>query len=265
MSSSFIPVQRGRINLSADFKSASSLDLPRIILLDMNSFFASVEQQANPFLRNRPLGVVASMHPSSCIIASSKEAKVKGIKAGTLVKHAKRICPDIILTHSEPEKYREVSRSVNKILLQYTDQVEPYSIDESFIDLRGSKLNPLQVGAEVKQRIKDEVGEWLTCSVGISSNKFLAKLASELKKPDGLTIIWREHLREVYKGMKLSDLWGIARGWTNRLARLNIVSPAQLLDYPVQNLISLYGKPGFYIWRRVNGLEEDEIRNEEDP
>ncbi len=264
MSTSFLPIQKGHIKLSSDFAQAASLSLPRIMLLDMNSFFASVEQQANPFLRGRPVGIVASMHPTSCLIAASKECKAAGIKTGTLNKLAKQICPDIVLIKSEPEKYRQISREFNRILREYTVETEPYSIDETFVDFRGSDLNPIQVGAEVKQRIKDEIGEWLTCNVGIGANKFLAKTAAEMKKPDGLSILWREHLREVYKDMKLTDLWGVARGWANRLLKLNITSPAQLLDYPVQNLISLYGKPGFYLWRRVNGLEEDEVSSEAD-
>jgi DNA polymerase-4 len=133
------------------------------------------------------------------------------------------------------------------------------------LDFRFSKLNPLIVGAEIKQRIKREVGEWLTCSVGIAQNKFMAKLAADMQKPDGLSIIWRDQLAEIYKHKQLTDLWGISHGWQKRLARLNITSPLQLLDYPVQNLISLFGKPGFFLWQRVNGLEEDVIVSSDYP
>lgn len=233
--------------------------LPKIMLVDMNSFFASVEQQALPSLRGRPVGVCASLHGTSCLIAASKEAKALGIKTGTLIWRAKRICPGIELIKSDPPKYREVNRRLNRILSEYTDRMEPYSIDESFLDLTGCRKNPLEAGAEIKRRIRSEIGEWLTCSIGVAENRFLAKLAADLKKPDGLTVIWRENLPDVYRDKKLSDLWGIARGWERRLARLGIVSPAQLLGYPVQNLVSLYGKPGLYLWQRVNGLEEDTI------
>lgn len=231
--------------------------LPKILLVDMNSFFASVEQQALPQLRGRPVGVCASLHETSCLIAASKEAKALGIKTGTLIFQAKRICPGIVLLRADPPKYREVNRRLNAILSGYTDRIEPYSIDESFLDLSDSRINPLQAGAEIKERIKSEIGEWLTCSVGVAENKFMAKLAADLKKPDGLTIIWRENLPEIYRDKKLSDLWGVARGWERRLARLGITSPGQLLGYPVQNLVSLFGKPGFYLWERVNGLEKD--------
>ena len=229
------------------------------MLVDMNSFFASVEQQANPFLRGLPLGVSPSHHPGSCLIGTSKEAKAMGIKNGIPLYKARKICPKIIVIESEPEKYREVNRQMNRIFADYSDAIETYSVDESFMDFRESKLNPLLVGAEIKRRIREEVGEWLTCSVGIAPNKFMAKLAADLQKPDGLTIVWRENLREIYKTKKLSDLWGINHGWMKRLAGLGIYNPGQLLDYPVQNLISAFGKPGFYLWQRVNGLEQDEI------
>jgi DNA polymerase IV len=238
---------------------------PKILLVDMNSFFASVEQQCNPNLRGKPVGVVASLYPTSCIIAASKEAKLLGIGTGSMIADARKTCPEISLLLAEPEKYRQVNREINRIFRDYTKIVEPYSIDESFLDLRGGSVNPLAAASEIKKRIRSEVGEWLTCSVGIGHNKFLAKLASELKKPDGLGIIWPDQLREVYKDKKLSDLWGISRGWTRRLSGLNITSPLSLLDYPVQNLVSLFGKPGFYLWQRANGLEDDCLLTEPGP
>ncbi len=234
------------------------------MLVDMNSFFASVEQQANPFLRGRPVGVAASLHETSCLIATSKEAKAMGIKTATSMYKAKRICPNIAVVKAEPEKYREVSRRVNQIFADYTDLVEPYSIDESFMDLSSSKLSPIRIGMEIKRRIREEVGEWLTCSVGIAPNKFIAKLAADYQKPDGLSILWASQLREVYQGKKLSDLWGISRGWTKRLAGLGIFTPIQLMDYPLANLMAVFGKPGYYLWQKVNGLDEDEIATEED-
>ncbi len=237
-------------------------ELPKTMLVDMNSFFASVEQQANPALRGKPVGVCASLHKTSCVIATSKEAKALGIKTGTSIYKAQQIYPDIVLLHSEPEKYRQVNREINKIFRDYTKNVQVYSIDESFLDMHG--LNPLLVGAEIKRRIKEEVGEWLTCSVGIGPNKFISKLAADMQKPDGLTVVWRENLPDIYKYKKFSDLWGLSRGWTKRLNSMGINGPSQLLNYPVANLISTFGKPGFYIWQRVSGLEVDEIKAEED-
>src|SRR6185436_5455813 len=213
--------------------------LPRIMLVDMNSFFASVEQQANPRLRGRPVGVSPSFHKNSCLIGTSKEAKAMGIRNGIPLYKAQRICPDILVIESEPEKYREVNRQINRIFSDYTKTLEAYSVDESFLDLHNSKLNPLIIGSQIKQRIREEIGDWLTCSVGIAENKFMAKLAADMEKPDGLSVLWREQLGEVYKHKQLTDLWGINHGWQNRLNKLGIMRPGQLLNYPVENLISV--------------------------
>ena len=136
-------------------KIDNSNKIPRILLVDMNSYFASVEQQANPHYRGKPLGVCASVHRTSCLIATSKEAKKLGIKTGTLVYKAQAVCPDIVLVQAEPEKYREVNRQINRIFGDYTHQVETYSVDESFLDFRQSQLNPVEVGAQIKRRIRD--------------------------------------------------------------------------------------------------------------
>jgi DNA polymerase IV len=153
---SFLPVSSRKLGGSAG--GASELlrpdGLPHVMLMDMNSFFASVEQQANPRLRGRPVGVVASMHPTSTLIAASKEAKRIGIRTGTLIWKARKICPSIALCEAEPLKYRAVNRRVNKVLDSYSDRVEHYSIDESFLDLSESRISPAQVGVEIKRRIK---------------------------------------------------------------------------------------------------------------
>lgn len=259
MSTSFLPVTN-RIYSTVH----PDEPLPHIMLVDMNSYFASVEQQANHKYRNKPLGVCASIHPTSCLIATSKEAKALGISTGTLIYKARKICPEIILVQAEPEKYREVNRRINKLFISYTDRVQIYSIDESFLDLSETKINPLVVGSEIKNRIREEVGDYLTCSIGIAPNKFMAKLAADMQKPDGLSVVWRKNLPEIYKYKKFSDLWGVARGWTKRLTRLGILTPLQMLNYPVSNLLAVFGKPGFYIWQRVLGLEKDEVNPEED-
>ena len=260
MSSSFLPITN-KIFVPGGFEHGP---IPKIMLVDMNSFFASVEQQANPKYRNRPLGVCASIHPTSCLIAASKEAKKLGIKTGTLIYKAQKICPKIILVRAEPEKYREVNRRINRIFESLTDRLESYSIDESFLDLSGQKTNPLLIGSIIKERIKAEAGEYLTCSVGIAPNKFMAKLAADLQKPDGLSVVWRENLPGIYRTKKFSDLWGISGGWQRRLERLGMKTPFDVLSYPVANLLAVYGKPGFYIWQRLQGLEVDEISNSED-
>ena len=233
-----------------------------IMHVDMNSFFASCEQQANCLLRGRPVGVVAYNAPNSVILAASIEAKRLGIKTGTIAREAKLLCPNIILLENDPPKYRAISEAISAILNQYSDRVEPYSIDESFMDLTGwvkSYDEAKNKALEIKQRLKAEVGDWLSCSIGISFTKFLAKVGSDLKKPDGLTIITPADLPAIYKNVKLTDLWGVANGWRERLRGINIHTIWELYNYPLQNLISLFGKPGHTLYSHIHGFAIENV------
>lgn len=160
--------------------------MPRAILhIDMNSYFASVEQQANPLLRGKPVGVVATMTPNGCIIASSTEAKAKGIKTGFRVRDARAIDPNIILIPNDAAKYRTVTGGIMKILTSYTEDIELYSIDEAFLDLTGfvhSFNEAAKLSEEIRRRIMQEVGEWLKCSIGIAPTRWLAKFGSDVAR-----------------------------------------------------------------------------------
>lgn len=262
--------------------------MPKIVLhVDMNSYFASVEQQANPFLRGKPVGVCAYLSKNGCIIAASIEAKKIGIKTGTLVYEARKICPSIILVENNPDKYRSTSEKIFSIFQDYSDRVEVYSIDEAFIDLDGFRYDfkkAEKLAIEIKQRIKEEVGEWLKCSIGISQTRFLAKLAGELKKPDGLTILSASassstkasddkkatadkpeeilFLDEVLKNLKLTDICGINHRLEARLNFLGIYTPLELKKYPVGNLMSKLGKYGYYLWSQLHGIEIEKVRTQ---
>jgi DNA polymerase IV len=154
-----------------------------ILHIDMNSYFASVEQQANPFLRGRPVGVCSYLSPGGCIIASSMEAKAKGIKTGCRVSDARMLDPDVVLLENEPSKYRSATDKIFGILKEYTDTFEPYSIDEAFLDLTGWVRDfpaAESLGRDIQCRIKAEIGEWLNSSVGIGWTRFLAKFAGDI-------------------------------------------------------------------------------------
>ncbi|MDP2586683.1 MAG: DNA polymerase IV, partial [Candidatus Komeilibacteria bacterium] len=234
--------------------------MSRIILhLDMNSYFASVEQQANPLLRGKPVGVCAYLAKNGCILASSIEAKKLGIKTGCRVFEAKKICPKVILLENDPNKYRAVTRRFFKIMQEYGGNFEPYSIDEAFLDLSVVTADfnqALKIAAAIRQRIKTEVGCWLKCAIGLSFTRFLAKFASDTAGVDNTKIIaLADDLDRAYHGYKLIDVWGIGPAIGRRLNLLGITTIFQLRRFPVENLMRALGKQGYYLWHKVNGLE----------
>jgi len=228
----------------------------------MNSYFASVEQQANPFLRGRPVGVCAYLSPKGCIIASSREAKAVGIKTGCIVADALKIDPKVVLLENEPAKYRSTTERIFKILAEYTDTLEPYSIDEAFLDLGGWAKNFKEaeiIGLEMANRIKTEVGEWLSASVGVSSTKFLAKFASDIGPKGGLLTITPENLDSLLSGRTLTDAWGIGEAMAARLNFLGVNDLLELKCYDKDKIRRLLGRYGYYLWAGVNGLEVSSV------
>jgi len=224
----------------------------------MNSYFASVEQQANPELRDKPLGVCAYLSPNGCIIASSIEAKAIGIKTGFRVRDALKIYPKINLIENEPAKYRSVTEQIFSIFADYTDTIEPYSIDEAFLDLTGWAKNLKEAKAialTINRRIKQEVGEWLKCSNGISTTRWLAKFASDITNSNSLLIIKQGQIDAALRNRKLTDAWGINTRIAWRLNQLGIFNLLQLKQYPVANLMQALGLYGYYLWANVNGQE----------
>ena len=170
---------------------------PTLMHIDLNSCFATVEQQANPLLRGKPVAVAAYTSPAGCILAPSYEAKRLGIKVGMRVRDAKLLCKDLIVMMPDPPKYRDVHLKLRNLFREYSPHVVPKSIDEAVLDFKGTTSfarGLTNIGHEIKQRIRKEIGEWLSVNVGISTNRFLAKLAASLHKPDGLDVITSENI-----------------------------------------------------------------------
>lgn len=245
------------------------IDLPfnpkpsTLIHIDLNSCFATIEQQANPLLRGKPIAVAAYVSPNGCIVAPSVEAKRLGIKVGMRVKDGKQICRELVVLPPDPNKYRTVHLMLKNILSSYTDKVTPKSIDEFVLDLEGSpafRKGLWTIGKELKQRIKTEVGEWLTVSVGIAPNRFLAKTAAGLHKPDGLDEINITNFAEIFMGLKLDDLCGIKR---NNMTRLNYMNIYTVLDFYAASVTKLRGAfqsiLAYYWYLRLHGYEIDDV------
>lgn len=236
---------------------------PTILHLDLNSCFATIEQQANPKLRGKPIAVAAYDTPSGCIVAPSVEAKRLGIQVGMRVKDGKLICPQLIVLTPDPAKYRNVHLAFRKLLSTYTDNFVPKSIDEFVLNLEGFptyKKGMINVACEIKRRIKREIGDWLTVSVGIAPNRFLAKTASNLNKPDGLEVIDINNFYNVYAKLALTDLCGIK---IRNVIRLNNVGVYTVLDFykaSVQKLKSAFESILGYYWHiRLHGWEIDDV------
>jgi len=189
----------------------------RIIMhIDMNSYFASVEQQANPFLRGKPIGVTGKSFDTnesakaqrSIIATASIEAKRLGIKTAMSTSEAKRLLPSLIIVPGDPEKYAEITHRFNKIFNEFTDQVEIFSVDESFLDVTDwaqDYFGATMMAQAIRERIKEDCGERITCSIGIAPNKLIAKLASESHKPNGLTVVRPEQVLDFVASQKLGD------------------------------------------------------------
>ena len=243
-----------------DFNSAPS----RIIHMDLNSCFATIEQQANPLLRGRPVAVAAYKTPNGCILASSVEAKKYGVKTGMRVKDGKTLCPGMIILEPDPWKYRNVHLSLRKIVSGYTNDFSPKSIDEFVLNMSdtlhlfGGDMH--RVAKEIKKRIKAEVGEWLTVSVGIAPNRFLAKVASNLQKPDGLNEINQGNFWEVYGNLRLTDLPYIKFRNALRLGSIGIQSVVDFYKSPIWKLKAAFESiNGYYWFMRLRGFEVDGV------
>ena len=199
-----------------------------ILLIDMDSFFASVEQQSNPALRGKPIAVVGSKK-RTVITTSSYEARRFGVKTGMNMWEAKKLCPHLIFVVGDNRKYAHTCEGLEKIYSSYTSEVEVYSIDEAFLDITGSCSlfgSPLEIGKKIKQRIKKEFG--LNSTVGIGPNKLIAKLASDLSKPDGLMFMTPETIHGVLEKLPVKELWGIGKMTMKKLNFLGIYTCGQL-------------------------------------
>jgi DNA polymerase-4 len=238
---------------------------PLVMHIDLNSCFATVEQQARPRLRGRPVAVVNRRTENTAIITASYEAKKYGVKVGMRFREARLLVPDLVLVETDPAKYRYVYHKLMDIMKTYSSHVVMKSIDEGVIDLhhatevmQGRKME--EIGQEIKQRLKDEIGCAMRCNVGIGTNRFLAKTAAGLHKPDGLDTITHENLRQVLATLKLTDLTGIAKKNEHRLNAVGIYTPLEFLDASAETLHKIVFKSvcGDEWHQRLRGYEVDD-------
>jgi DNA polymerase-4 len=232
----------------------------RIIMhVDMNAFFASVEQQRDPSLKGKPVAVVGSSK-RTIVTTCSYEARAFGVRTGMALWEAKRCCPELIMVVGKNREYAAISSKIMALMFDYTPLVETFSIDEAFLDISGSMSlfgTPENIACLLKSGIKEQFG--LTCSIGIAPNKLLAKLASDMQKPDGLTVIPPDHVSAIMEKTPIRDLCGIGKKTEKSLAMLGIRTCGELGRFPVKILRQKFGIIGDHLHRMGLGLDDSPV------
>jgi DNA polymerase IV len=227
------------------------------LFVDLNSYFASVEQQARPELRGRPVAVVPTFADTTVCIAASYEAKAAGVRTGTLVADAKRLCPEIVLVEGRHELYTEYHHRVVEAVESCVPVTAVCSIDEMACRLMGRErplLAAVELGLRVKERIKQQAGPMLRSSVGLATNRYLAKVASDMEKPDGLVALTLDILPEALKSLTLRDLPGVGAQTEKRLNAKGIQTMEQLLALDCEQAGQLWGSVwGERLWHWLRG------------
>ncbi len=231
----------------------------KIIHIDMDAFYASIEQRDHPELRGKPVAV-GHGDRRGVVAAASYEARKYGVHSAMPSLTARHKCPDLIFVSPRFDVYRAVSGQIMDIFLDYTDLVEPLSLDEAFLDVTHNRKNissATLIAKEIKQRIKDETG--LTASAGISVNKFLAKIASDYKKPDGLFLIPPEDIESFVENLDIERFYGVGKVTARKMHEHGIRSGADLKKWSEESLVRIFGKAGHAYYLNARGIDPREV------
>lgn len=228
----------------------------KIIHIDMDAFFASVEQRDHPEFRGKPLAV-GYAEERGVVAAASYEARRYGVRSAMASLKAKKLCPDLIFVHGRMEVYKEVSRQIHEIFHEYTDIIEPLSLDEAFLDVTENKKGialAVDIAKEIKLLIRERLN--LVASAGISYNKFLAKIASDYRKPDGLCTIHPEQALDFIAHLPIESFWGVGPVTAKKMHLLGIHNGLQLRSYSLEFLSTHFGKAGTLYYNCSRGVDE---------
>lgn len=232
----------------------------KIIHIDMDAFFASVEQLDFPELRGKPIAV-GGTRERGVVSAASYEARKYGVRSAMSSAQAIKLCPQIIFVKGRFERYKEISNMMHEIFKRYTDLIEPLSLDEAYLDVTENKKNiyyATQIAIEIRKAIKEEIG--VTASAGVSFNKFLAKIASDLNKPDGLTVITPDKAERFIDQLDISKFFGVGKVTAAKMMNLGIFNGADLKSKDLDFLSKHFGKSGKYYFNMVR-LEDNRSVN----
>ena len=232
----------------------------KIIHIDMDAFYASVEQLDYPDLRGKPLAVGGS-EIRGVVSAASYEARKYGVRSAISGIQAKKLCPDLIFVPPRFDRYKEISKQIRKIFLEYTDLVEPLSLDEAYLDVTENKKgNPSAtlIAQEIRQRIFEEVG--LTASAGISVNKFVAKIASDYNKPNGQKTVHPDEVAAFLEKLDVKKFYGIGKVTAEKMYKLGLFTGIDLKQKPLEYLEKHFGKSGLHYFQIVRGIHESAVK-----
>lgn len=244
-------------------KTVKSAVVRKIIHIDMDAFYASVEMRDNPALLGLPVVVGGDPNSRGVVAAASYEARKFGIRSAMPASRAYRLCPRAVFLKPNFAKYRQVSTQIHQVFYRYTELVEPLSLDEAYLDVTSNKMgNPSAtwIAGEIRQAIKDETG--LTASAGVAPNKFLAKIASDEKKPDGLFVIRPEEVRAFVATLPLQKVPGIGKATLKRFQEMGKATCGDLLEIPLAELTHRFGKRGAWFYQIARGEDQRPVEPE---
>lgn len=251
--------------MGADRSEAALTPLRRILHIDMDAFYASVEQRDNPALRGHPVVVGGDPTKRGVVAAASYEARTFGVRSAMPMSRAVRLCPSLLIVRPNFEKYRDVSRHVFAIYREVTPLVEPLSLDEAYLDVTENAWGEtlaVNVARRIKQAIKDTTG--LTASAGVAPNKFLAKIASGWKKPDGCTVIAPERIESFLHGLPVDALWGVGPRTAERLRGHGITKLVDVRTRTLDELRAIVGSAAEWLRDLSHGIDERAVNPNEE-
>ena len=233
-----------------------------ILHSDMNSFYASVEMMLNPSLRGKAVAVCgATEDRHGIVLAKSEKAKKAGVKTGMVNWEAKKLCPDLVLVPPQYEQYLKFSKLAHQIYYRYTDLVEPFGMDECWLDVSSHVKSGMAIAEEIRKATREELG--LTVSIGVSFNKIFAKLGSDMKKPDAITEITKENFKDKVWSLKASEMIYVGPATTKKLNSRCIYTIGELADCNPELLERWFGINGIQLWRYANGTDESRVMHKD--
>jgi len=235
----------------------------KILHVDMDAFYASVEQRDHPELRGKPVVVGGSPEGRGVVCSASYEARKFGIRSAMSARKAQQLCPEAVFVRVHMAQYKEVSRKIQAMFREVTDLVEPLSLDEAYLDVTVNHWNePLasKIAKTLRERIRNELG--LTASAGLGPNKFIAKLASELRKPDALVVVPPERVPELLARLPVEKLWGVGPASARRLHQQGFYTTADIREVPQRAMEAILGRFGGFVHRLAHGIDERPVRSE---